>query len=99
MPESFASEKERDYWHEAQDIAFRAEKSLVVGDGAAWLVSDEEESLVCKPSHPEHLWFETWAVLNEQFPLLSRLWVKGRALTKPGEMEHRRNRPGYKGIE
>lgn len=89
MPDSFASDNDRQYWHEAQDIAFRAGKSLVYRDGATWLVSPGEEVIVCRPTNPERVWFETWTVLKKEYPLLSRMWVGGRAITKPGEMEHR----------
>ena len=33
MPQSFASEKERDYWHMAQDIAYRAGVAIAARDG------------------------------------------------------------------
>lgn len=92
QPASFASENERHYWHEAQDIAFRAGKSLVYEDGAAWLVSPGDRTLICRPTDPERIWFEIWKVLDEDYPLLSRMWVGGRAITKPGEMEHRRRK-------
>jgi hypothetical protein len=79
----FRDEKERDYWHMAQDIAYRAGASLVERDGSSWLVSDEGERLVCERA--ERLWFDTWKVLHAWYPGLSRLWVGGRPLSKPGE--------------
>ncbi len=85
-PASFASEFELDYWHSAQDIAFRANAALIVRDGATWLVGDDGERLICTPSRPDKIWFETWRVLRREFPALSRLWLGGRALTKPGEL-------------
>ena len=41
MPESFAGPYERDYWHAAQDIAFRAGASLILRDGVTWFVTDD----------------------------------------------------------
>jgi hypothetical protein len=87
-PTSFADHREQDYWHEAQDIAFRAGASLVVRDKASWLISDDGDRLICEPQQPERIWYETWRILNQEYPLLSRLWVGGRALTKPGEILH-----------
>jgi hypothetical protein len=83
MPGSFSSETERAYWHMAQDIAYRAGLSLAARDGSSWLVGDDGERLVC--DRPERLWFETWRVLDAEFPDLSRHWVGGRPLSKPGE--------------
>jgi hypothetical protein len=73
----------------AQDIAFRAEKSLVCQEGATWLLADGEQSLVCRPQRPDHLWFETWTVLDKQFPELARMWGRGRPISKPGRMDQR----------
>jgi len=92
IPPSFTSPDEKDYWHEAQDIAFRAGASLIVRDGTTWLVSDDGERLVCEPDEPSRLWYKTWLVLDREFPALSRLWVKGRAITKPGEMQQMKAR-------
>jgi hypothetical protein len=47
------------------------------------MIGDHAERLVCE--RPERLWFETWRVLHAEFRELSRLWVGGRPLTKPGE--------------
>lgn len=91
-PDEFASEKEREFWHDAQDIAFRAGKMLLLRDGATWLVSQKEEKLVCRPQRDDSVWWETYMVLKSWFPELDRLWVKGRALTKPGEMNQRERR-------
>jgi hypothetical protein len=83
MPAWFLDDKERDYRHMAQDIAYRAGLSLVERDGSSWLVGDDGERLVCE--RPERLWFQTWRVLHEEFDRLSRQWVGGRPLAKPGE--------------
>lgn len=83
QPAWFPNDNERDYWHMAQDIAYRAGVSLVERDGSSWLVGDDGERLVCE--RPERLWFQTWRVLQEEFRGLSRLWVGGRPLSKPGE--------------
>jgi hypothetical protein len=83
MPAWFLDDKERDYWHMAQDIVYRAGLSLVERDGSSWLVGNDGERLVCE--RPERLWFETWKVLHEEFRGLSRLWVGGRPLTNPRE--------------
>lgn len=84
-PAAFADQREREYWHAAQDIAFRAGASLVARGGATWLIQDGGERLVCEPRKPERIWYETWLVLKREFPHFSRLWVGGRALTEPGE--------------
>lgn len=93
-PESFTTEKERGYWHAAQDIAYRAGKLLLLRDGATWLVDEAGAKLICRPAREDKVWFETWKILHADLPLLSRMWVGGRAITKPGEMEHRRPSPG-----
>jgi hypothetical protein len=92
QPDSFASEKERHFWQEAQDIAFRAGKALVLRDGSTWLISPDEETLVCSPQVQESVWWETLMALNQDFPALSRMWSKGRPITKPGEMDQRDRR-------
>ncbi len=84
-PQAFTSDKERDYWHEAQDIAYRAGVAIVERDGASWVVTPEGEKLLHRPSEPGTLWWQTWLRLKEQYPSLSRLWVGGRAITKPGK--------------
>ncbi len=89
MPDSFASEHERDFWHSAQDIAFRAGKSLVYREGATWLVSPGDETLVCKPDDPERIWWKTLIVLKRDYPLLYQVWIGGHPRGKPGD-EHRR---------
>lgn len=88
-PSSFNYHHEEDYWHSAQDIAYRAGASLIERDGGTWLLFDDGEQLVCIPSDHRRIWFETWKCLHNDFPFLSRLWVGGRALTKPGEMAQR----------
>src|SRR4051794_19589190 len=85
MPQSFASDNERKYWHSAQDIAYRAGVAILDRDGASWLVSEQSEQLLCRPPDPRELWYRTWLALSEEYPRLSRLWVRGRAITKPGE--------------
>ena len=85
MPQSFASPKERDYWHMAQDIAYRAGVGVVERDGASWLITAEGEKLLSHPSESGGLWWQSWLRLNELYPGLSRLWVGGRAVNEPGE--------------
>lgn len=84
MPAWFLDEKERDYWHEAQDIAYRAGVSIMERDGCSWLVEVSVERMICGPA--ERLWYETWKILKSEFPRLTRQWDGGRAITKPGEM-------------
>lgn len=85
-PQSFASENERDYWHMAQDIAYRAGIALVERDGASWVTGLDGEKLLYEPDKDGVLWWQSWLRLKEQYPDLSRLWVGGRAITKPGEI-------------
>lgn len=85
-PESFANEAERYCWHVAQDIAFRAGFALIERDAATWLVSEAEQHLICEPSRSEKIWRETLRVLEQDLPLLKRIWLGGRAITKPGEL-------------
>jgi hypothetical protein len=86
MPQSFASEKERDDWHMAQDIAYRAGVAIRERDGASWVTTPEGESLLYRPTEEGVLWWQSWLRLKEQYPGLSRLWVGGRAITKPGQI-------------
>jgi hypothetical protein len=79
-PESFASSKERDYWHMAQDTAYRAGAVLVHEDGATWLIFDKEREIVVDAPQSDHIWFHTWRVLHEKYQGLSRLWIGGRPL-------------------
>lgn len=37
-PTSFSTDHEEDYWHSAQDIAYRAGASLIERDGVTWLI-------------------------------------------------------------
>ena len=85
-PESFANEAERYCWQVAQDIAFRAGFALVQRDSATWLVSETEQRLICELSRADKIWRETLRLLEQEFPLLERIWVGGRAITKPGEL-------------
>ena len=85
-PQSFASDKERDYWHSAQDIAYRAGVAIVERDGASWLVTADGEALLCRPTEEGVLWWQSWLRLKDQYPGLSRLWVGGRAITNPGQL-------------
>lgn len=74
-PESFASAKECDYWHMAQDTAFRAGASLFEENGSTWLAFDNERQLIITPEKADHIWYETWRVLHYRYEGLSRLWV------------------------
>jgi len=47
-------------------------------------VNGASERLLCEST--ERLWFETWKMLKAEFPRLARMWVGGRAITKPGEL-------------
>ena len=85
-PQSFTSDKERDYWHSAQDIAYRAGVAIVERDGASWLITSEGERLLYRPTEEGVLWWQSWLRLKELYPALDRLWVGGRALTKPGQV-------------
>jgi hypothetical protein len=86
MPHSFASQKEREYWHMAQDIAYRAGVAIVDRDGASWLIKPEGDELLYRPDEDGVLWWQSWLRLKERYPQLSRLWVGGRPITKPGEI-------------
>lgn len=86
MPPSFASEKERDYWHMAQDIACRAGVAIIERDGASWLITSDGEKLLYRPTEDGVLWWQSWLRLKEQYPELSRLWVGGRVITKHGQV-------------
>jgi hypothetical protein len=86
MPRSFTSDKERDYWHAAQDIASRAGVAIVERDGASWLITSEGEELLYGPTEEDVLWWQSWLRLREQYPGLDRLWVGGRPVTKPGQV-------------
>ena len=88
-PSHFSSGREEHYWHAAQDIAFRAGAAIVPRDGETYLVFPDHEQHICRPLDPRSIWFETWTRLKEDFPLLSRMWVGGRAVTEPGETEYR----------
>ncbi len=88
-PTAFHDHREEEYWHSAQDIAYRAGASLVERNGTTWLMFDAGEQLVCRPQDPRRIWFVTLKHLDSDFPFLSRLWCGGRALTKPGEMAQR----------
>lgn len=79
-PEHFSSLKECDYWHMAQDTAFRAGAALVLEEGTTWLVFGEDRQLVITAEQPDHVWFETWRALHLEYAGLSRLWLDGRAL-------------------
>jgi hypothetical protein len=57
MPVSFASEKERDYWHTAQDIAHRAGVAICERDGASWLITPDGERPLCRPTERGGLWY------------------------------------------
>ncbi len=74
QPSEFHDDREKSYWHMAQDIAFRCGARLEERDGGVYLVSDSAEEQICTPSQPKHCWYETWLVLHEKFPALSRLW-------------------------
>jgi len=79
-PETFASSTERDYWHMAQDTAFRAGAALVLEGGATWLIFDTERELIVTQEQSDHIWFETWRELHRRYEGLSRLWIGGRPL-------------------
>jgi len=55
-PPHFNYRDEEDYWHSAQDIAFRAGASLIERDGSTWLLFDDREQLVCHASRLTPHW-------------------------------------------
>lgn len=85
MPEWFASDSDRWYWHEAQDIAWRAGAIMVERSGAVWLLAGDTERLVCEPADSNCFWFESWRALKDEYPEHARSWVNGRPISKPGE--------------
>ncbi len=64
----------------AQDTAYRVGAALIYEDGATWLVYEKEKQLIIRPGDPLSVWYETWRVLHNQFPGISRLWIGGRPL-------------------
>ena len=88
-PKRFSDRRERDYWHAAQDIVYRAGAAIVEREGKTWLIFADREEPICTPIDHNCIWFETWCYLKQRYPELCRMWVGGRAITKPGEMEHR----------
>lgn len=90
MPAHFLGESEKDYWHTAQDIAYRIGASLVERDGSSWLVSDDGERLLVSGKDSACLWYSTYLILDREYPEASRLWFRGRAEAKPGEMHQRK---------
>lgn len=83
-PTSFSGPYEHDYWHSAQDIAYRANASLEARGGSVYWIDDNGERLVCTPEDGDRLWFNAWRVVESWHPELARLWEGGRALTPPG---------------
>jgi hypothetical protein len=71
QPGNFLDDRERDYWHMAQNIAFRAGAQLVERDGASWLVTGAEVRMICEPQ--KRLWFATWRKLHDEYPSI-RWW-------------------------
>ena len=49
----------------AQNIAFRAGVSLIERDGCSWLISDDNERMICE--NKTRLWFETWMVMRDEY--------------------------------
>ena len=84
-PDWFASDKERWYWHEAQDIAWRMGAEMLLRENVVWLVDDSGERLLCDPVDPDRIWFQAWRALKAEYPEHARTWVKGRPITNPGE--------------
>ena len=80
MPESFANDNEKEYWHMAQDTAYRAGYTLLLGNGITWLTQGDIKELIVEPLNPETTWYDTWLILHEKYKGLSRLWVGGRPL-------------------
>lgn len=85
-PLSFTSDSERHHWHSAQDLAYRAGVAIVERDGASWLITPEGERLLYRPTEDGALWWQSRLRLEELYPGLSRVWVGGRAMTKPGQI-------------
>ena len=78
VPSAFSDENERDYWHMAQDIAYRGNMALVQRGESSVLIDDEGERIVSRDK--DRLWFSTWSRLARQYPELSRMWVGGRPI-------------------
>ncbi len=85
QPESFANDKEKHYWHMAQDTAYRVGASLLLANGSTWLDFGDEKVVVVTPERPDHVWFETWRALDTQHPDLSHLWAGTRLLKREGD--------------
>jgi hypothetical protein len=66
--------REQSYWHMAQDIAFRAGARLEIRDAEVYLVTENAAEFLCAPERANKFWYETWLVLHDRFPDLSRLW-------------------------
>src|SRR5438552_12454522 len=86
IPKTFSSEKEREYWHMAQDIAYGAGVAILEREGASWLVLPDGERLIYRPTEDGVLWWQTWLRLKELYPEMARYWVGGRAITDRGEL-------------
>jgi hypothetical protein len=74
-PKTFTCSREREYWHEAQDIAYGANVSIFERGGKSWLVDDDGERVLCDPAKPSTLWQETWWKLRELFPQFTHMWI------------------------
>ena len=79
-PRSFRDRREQDYWHMAQDTAYRLGASLVLENGQTWLARGGELELIVRPVDADRVWYETWLALHRAHPEISRLWVGGRPL-------------------
>ena len=78
QPPSFHDDREKSYWHSAQDIAFRVGCRIDIEGLSAYLVSDGGRELLCQPTRPKKFWYETWLELKKRYPSLDRPWTQYR---------------------
>ena len=71
----FHTPREQTYWHESQDIAFRAEGRLELRGSEVYLVREDQAEFVAAPERKASFWYETWLALIERSPGLRRDWI------------------------
>jgi hypothetical protein len=59
--------EDREKWYEAEvrRNAYRLRIELLVEDGAAYLASDGDRELLCRPLIAKRFWYETWLALKK----------------------------------
>jgi hypothetical protein len=60
--------REEHYERTARDIAYANGFSIALEDGKTVSVRDGHKSILCAPSRPKRLWFETWCRLMDEYP-------------------------------